>query len=124
VAKRTHDKQISDGISRGAWADLWAMEQEEKGRSFSGQDITEAAPKTPAWAKKWGEGVAAKICELNHSDLGSLYRLVKKHGFPHDEESFGILLGLQSIGHGVSWSDDTRGLPDDAIQLPKTDFYR
>ena len=120
----THDKEILAGISRGVWSDLWATEQEEKGRSFSQRDITEAAPRTPPWAKKWAKGVADKIVSLNGQSLTALFDLVKKHGFPHDEESFGILLGLQAVGHGVSWSDDTRGLPEGAIQLPRTDFYR
>ena len=122
-----HDKEILAGISRGVWADLWANEQEEKGKSFSGQDITEAAPNTPAWAKKWAKGVADEIVELNggkHAPLATLYEFVKAHGFPHGKETFGILLGLQAVGHGVSWSDDTRGLPDNAIKLPRTDFYR
>lgn len=119
-----HDKEILAGIPRGVWADLWATEQEEKGRSFSQQDITDVAPRTPPWAKKWAKDVADKIVAMNGKSLADLYELVKKHGFPHDEESFGILLGLQAVGHGVSWSDDTRGLPDSAIQLPNTDFYR
>jgi hypothetical protein len=132
-------------MARGVWADLWATEQEEKGKSFSGQDITEAAPKTPAWALKWARGVADKIVAMNQGNhirnylahthvegdpwkkqvtLNDLYLVVKSYGFPHDEDQFGLLLGMQAASHGISWSDDTKGLPHDTIELPRTDFYR
>lgn len=121
---KKHDPQILAGIPRGVWTDLWALEQEDKGRSFEGQELTSIAPKTPAWAKKWGSKVADDIVRLNDKSLAELYGLVVEHGYPHDKDQFGLHLGMQAVGHGISWSDDTRGLPESAIELPRTDFYR
>ena len=140
----THDSAILKGIPRGVWADLWATEQEEKGRSFGGQELTSIAPPTPAWAKKWAKGVADEIVRLNadllkkisqenffrlgvkpgKSSLDSLYELVKRFGYPYDREHFGYHLGMQAAGHGVSWSDDTRRLRHETIKLPYREFYR
>lgn len=123
-----HDPEILAGIPRGVWADLWATEQEEKGRSFSGQEITSLAPRTPAFAKKWARKVADDIVRLNGKSLEELYDTVTDREldrpFPHDKDQFGLLLGMQAVGHGVSWSDDVRGLHHDAIELPHTEFYR
>jgi hypothetical protein len=119
-----HDSEILDGISRGVWADHWAMEKEEKGASFSGVDIMDAAPRTPAWAKKWGKKIADEIVEGNGGrSLEQLYELVAANGYPHDRSHFGYHLGMQAAEHGVSWSDDTK-LPHDAIKIPRHQFYR
>jgi len=122
--RHSHDAEILEGIPRGVYADWWAQEQEEKGKSFSGQDITRAAPRTPGWAKKWGHEVADAIVTANHSSLEDLYAKVKAHGYPYDREHFGYHLGMETAGHGVSWSDDTKGLAHDAIKLPDREFYR
>ena len=119
-----HDSDILAGIARGPWALLWADEQEEKGRSFSQIDIYEAAPKTPAWAKKWAREVADEIVKLNNNtSLRYLYDLVSANGFPYDAENFGSKLGCQVTGHGISWSDDT-DLPHDTIKRPYSEFCR
>lgn len=119
-----HDKEILEGIPRGVWADYWALQQEEKGKSFSGQDIYELAPKTPTWAKVWGKKIADEIVRLNGRSLEGLYDMVKEAGYPRGKETFGYHLGMQAAGHGVSWSDDVRGLRHDAIKIPSHEFYR
>jgi len=126
MAKPLHNAEILAGIPAGVWADLWATEQEEKGRSFSGMDIVEEAPNPPAWAKKWGKEIADKIVALNHKSLEELYQMVVAAGYPHDRDQFGLHLGMQAVGHGISWSDDVSyaKLSHDAIKLPRTDFYR
>jgi hypothetical protein len=119
-------KLVLKGIPTGVWADHWATEQEEKGRSFRGQDLMDVAPKVPAWANKWGKAVADSIVAANHGwahSLGDLYRHVKQNGYPYDEAHFGYHLGMQAAGHGVSWSDDTK-LPHSTIKIPQREFYR
>lgn len=125
----THNASILAGIPRGPWVDQWATEQEEAGESFSGMNLDELAPATPAWAKKWGREVADKIVKANKVVRGRpvtldfLYQMVKEAGYPHDREHFGYHLGMQAAGHGVSWSDDCK-LPHDAIEVPHYEFYR
>ncbi len=54
----------------------------------------------------------------------NLYALVKVFGYPYDRERFGFDLGMQAIGHGISWSDYVRKIPHETIRLPRTEFYR
>jgi len=127
-----YDPEILRGMARGPWASLWADEQEEKGESFSGVDIYEAAPEAPAWARRWAENLASKIVLLNvdrrrlsdKPGLEGLYEEALLCGFQKDKEAFGFYLGMQSIGHGVSWTDDLRGKPAIEIKLPYDEFYR
>lgn len=120
------DKEILAGIPTGVWADYWATQQEERGRSFSGQDIMDVAPKVPKWAKDWATNLAAGIVSVNGKTLEQLYQMVKEAGYPHDREHFGYHLGMQAAGHGVSWSDDVRfdKLKHNAIGIPHREFYR
>lgn len=123
--KGADDAEILAGIPRGVFADWWATEQEEKGRSFSGQRIDLLAPATPAWAKKWGREVAAAIVAANGGkSLTSLYQYAKGVGYPYDAEHFGYHLGMQVAGHGVSWTDDIKSGHREDIKLPYREFYR
>ncbi len=119
------DDEILTGIPRGVYADAWAMEEEEKGESFSGMDLYEIAPETPAYADKWARKTAREIIKLNpkFKNLTELYEFAKSKGYGNDAEHFGYHLGMQSVGHGVSWSDDARAGHHDDIKLPSTEFY-
>lgn len=125
-----HDPEILAGIPRGVWVSHWADEQEEAGEHFaSGTNLDDVAPPTPRWAKKWAREVADKIVAANNVvrgrpvTLAFLYSMVKEAGYPYDKEHFGFHLGMQTAGHGVSWSDDSK-LPHDAIEVPYREFYR
>ena len=122
-------KEIIKGIARGNWVLHWADRQEEKGRSFGGVNLDEVAPKTPSWAIGWAVKVGAQIERLNGMSLSKLYEKAVELGYPKDEENFGSDLGLQSVGHGVSWTDDipwsaSKSIKRDEIKLPHTEFYR
>lgn len=121
--KVKHDAEILAGIPSGVWASMWADEQEEKGRSFSGQNIMDHSPPVPAWAKKWAKKIADEIVSMNGLSLEALYEMVKAAKYPYDKEHFGYHLGMQSAGHGVSWSDDC-DLHHNAIKTPYHEFYR
>ena len=117
---------IRAGIARAAFVDRWANDQEEKGRSFSGQDLMDVAPKkTSAAANRWAKTVAQRLIADNGvKDLTALYlHAVHKYGYPHDGARFGHDLGMQALGHGVGWDDDVRGAPHDAIKVPRSEFY-
>lgn len=127
-ASATHNPEILAGIPSGVWADAWATRQEERGRSFSGQDIMAAAPKPPPRARAWGKKIAGEIVRLNSErhgkpvSLEDLYQAAVGAGYPHDREHFGYHLGMQAVGHGVSFSDDC-SLRHDAIAIPDDEFY-
>lgn len=117
-----HDSDILKGIARGPWSDHWATEQEEAGEDFSGQDIYDLAPEAPKWARDWAKEIADVIVAQNGTSLENLYQAAVNEGFSRDEESFGIALGLQCAGHGVSWDDDVRN-SNLKIKYPSTEFY-
>ena len=116
-----HDPEILKGMARGPWADHWATEQEEQGESFSGMDIYELAPDAPNWAEKWAQHLADAIMSLNKRTLEELYKIAQQAGFSRDREAFGFYLGMQSIGHGITWHDDFN--TDVKILLPSGEFY-
>lgn len=117
-----HDPDILRGIARGPWSDHWATQQEEAGESFSGQDVYDLAPDAPKWARDWAVKLADVLVALNNRSLADLYQAAVDAGFNRDEESFGVALGLQCSGHGVSWDDDIRN-PSLKIKYPSTEFY-
>jgi hypothetical protein len=97
------------GMARGPWADMWATEQEERGASFGGgTDLYEIAPDAPQWVVDWASKLATQIEILNDATLETLYDKVCALGYGNDAEHFGYHLGMQSVGHGVSWSDDVK----------------
>lgn len=79
--------------------------------------------------------------------LDNLYEVaVKDFGYKNDKEHFGYHLGMQSVGHGVSWEDDADyellrgfekkkltdaerkklgsfGIETNEIELPRSEFY-
>jgi len=120
---KQHDPEIVEGMARGPWASYWASQAEEAGESLPGVDVYEAAPPTPAWAKRWARALAHAVVEANGSELETLYQAALTDGFPHDAESFGALLGLQATGSGVSWRDDVKKTAL-MILLPRTEFYQ
>lgn len=116
--------QILYGLIRGPWSDYWAREQEERGRSFSGEDIYYVAPeRMPLDAYRWGFEVADQITKLNGCSLKKLWELAVVRGYPNSAEHFGVDLGLQSVGHGVGYLDDMPASTRSFIRLPRREFY-
>lgn len=109
-AKGRWDNEILEGMARGVFASAWADRQEERGRSFSQQDIYDIAPKTPPKAKSWAKVEAARLIQNNNiSSLTALYDDAQSHGYPRDAQHFGFHVGMRLVGHGVSPQDDMRG---------------
>lgn len=119
-----HDAEILEGMARGPYVMEWANRKEEKGHSFrGGQDLYEIAPRTPSHAKKWAKELREKILNLNEApSLTYLYEFAQSKGYKKEPSNFGFHLGMASIGHGVSWTDDCDGDYKD-IKLPDTEFY-
>lgn len=123
AALQGHDP-ILFGMAKGPWALEWADREEEKGRSFSGQDIYELAPNPPSDAIAWAEDVSAQLRRLNGVDaLEDVYTKASFAGFDKDREVFGMYLGCQIAGHGISWCDDLQPGAERYIDLPHREFY-
>lgn len=118
----TIEADVAAGIPSGVWADAWASQEEENGASFSGCDLMDVAPKPSNEAVRWGVGIAADIVKANGKTLAALYAMARDAGYPYDASHFGYHLGMQAVGHGVSFSDDCK-LPHDSIKVPHSEFY-
>jgi len=112
------------GMAKGPWALEWSNREEEKGRSFSGQDIYELAPNPPSDAVAWAEDIAAQLKRMNNvAGLEVLYAVAQREGFNKDRENFGLYLGCQAAGHGISWCDDLQPGTEKLIDIPHHEFY-
>jgi hypothetical protein len=126
AGKGTYDKKILGAMAKAAWVDHWANREEEKGRSFSGQDLWEVAPsRIPSQAKKWAKEVAMRLLlDEKQANLTALYlHAVSTFSYTGDPEKFGYHLGMQAMGHGVSWQDDAKGAHSSDIHPPYMEFY-
>jgi hypothetical protein len=120
---------MTDAMARAFHVCAWADAREERGMQFPPQTkIEEVAPETSAAAKKHALEIAKEIVELNRL---SLFDLAKKAMIADTGESnpaiseetaheLGWYMGMESLGHGVSWMDDHE---DFGLELPLTEFY-
>ena len=121
--KNQHDSEILHGMAKGPWADAWAQKQEEKGRSFSGQNIYDICPEPPRAARSWARKAADKIVAANGGlALEELFLAARHEGFDKAREDFGFYLGCQACGMGIQWDDDlsSTGLK---IEVPYDEFF-
>ena len=114
-------KNVLYGMAKGPWASWWANEQEEKGRSFSQQNIYDLCPEPPPKARKWAKDIFARIEALNNSTMDLLYGAAMRESFGKDPEAFGFYLGCQASGMGIRWDDDLS--TDLKIKVPQREFY-
>lgn len=116
--RHSEGAEIIDNMARVVWADFWARREEDKGVSFSGVDVFDAAPKTPTAAKTWALDMARQLAEMNGLDPRHPYAAMEElyakavaanEAAGQDSEPaerFGSDLGLMITGAGVSWFDD------------------
>ena len=126
-SKNPHDREILYGMAN-PWADFWANRQEERGKSFSQQNIYNLCPEPPRAARAWARRIADQIVEMNGGlSLGALYLAARHDGFDHSREDFGSCLGCQANGMGISWDDDLTyswtSQPNLKIAVPQSEFY-
>lgn len=100
---------ILRSIARAAFVSSWADRAEEKGRRFPPQtELMDVAPKrTSKAANEWAREVAKILSNLNAgATLATLYDGAQIfYGYSDNEDRFGHELGMQTMGHGVSWHD-------------------
>ena len=122
AARNPHNAEILYGMARGPWADHWAHAQEERGRSFSGQNIYDICPEPPKWARLWARNLAADLVGANEGlGLEALYLAARHAGFDKSREDFGCCLGCEAVGMGIRWDDDFS--TDLKIEVPHREFY-
>jgi hypothetical protein len=115
------EADILYGMAKGPWASFWADREEEKGKSFSQQNIYDLCPKPPAKAKAWAKKLALEIITLNNSSLTDMLTVAQGEGFKGDPEEFGFYLGCQASGMGIAWDDDCS--TNVKFKIPQREFY-
>lgn len=124
IAELASTDPILFGMAKGPWAIEWANREEAKGRSFAGEDIYARAPDPPSDAIVWAEDIAAQLKRLNNvTRLFVLYAHAAREGFDKNTEIFGMYLGCQAAGHGISWCDDLQPGTDKLIEIPHREFH-
>lgn len=110
--------EILHSMARAAYSDWWICEQERKFEETGtpvpwgpGESIDPYIPtRTPASAKKWALDAVAQWERETGMPIDLLYWLAANAEGHHDREpsteQFGWYLGMQTLGHGVSWFDD------------------
>jgi len=122
--KTRHDPDVLRGMALGPWALHWADREEQRGRTYPGENLTEVCSRPPKWARQWAERLADAIVELNGASLLTLYEnAVNRAGYREDEEAFGIHLALQATGSGSSWKDSAVAPSNSPVGVPSDEFY-
>lgn len=125
---------IADSIARTLFVTAWADRQEERGKRFPpGTELMDVAPKTPQYAKYEAWRLIGKIELLNEMNIHSLFaQAVRAEGFEDyyggdlpegaiTEDTFGHLVAMESLGHGVGLADDYPKAAE-TIKLPLIEF--
>jgi hypothetical protein len=114
--------QIVDGMARALFVSSWA---EAHAHEYQQVDLEKVAPPTPPDAEMYARNLCGQVEKYNdRTDINLIYAgIVGYEAHAHRKkptpESFGWYLGMQMLGHGVSWTDDH---PDAGLELPYADY--
>jgi hypothetical protein len=115
-------REIIEGIATILWGSAWADHAEEhRCCNLSGCRIEDCMPAIPYTAWKEAFKLAREIERDNGAKLDVLYqREVNMHDLNpqrvrESAERFGNCLAWESMGAGVSWTDDN---PEHALKIP------
>jgi hypothetical protein len=116
------DEDIIEGMARALFVTAWADYEEEEGRTYPGEDLMDVAPATPQEAVDAAEELYDTIESKSKINLNTF----TPPGFDEGEWSgllaveLGHYLAMESLGHGVSWSDDYN---DHGLKTPSVQSY-
>lgn len=138
------EKTMVAAMARAMFVSAWADRQEERGRTYPGQDLMDVAPKTPRYAYERALMLAGKLGNLhNIANLAAYSDLLESRGLKieafkprptwpgidEDIEStltdeylsgLGHYLAMQSLGQGVSWFDNHAEF---LVNIPNFEFH-
>lgn len=123
---------IVDAMARAFFVNAWASEMEElcpeETRSWSGQNLYDLAPENSPEAEQHAEQFARDVERANGSrQLGWIYDMARARAKTEgegdfDEDSFGYLVSMEAMGHGVSLADDSPSARE-MVNIPDSEFY-
>lgn len=118
---KTH---ITEEIAKAFFATAWADAMEERGITFSGDEIYNVMPpEIPSVAREAARKLVSKMEKENRLPIEEIYRVALEKAelldAPDIRDNFGFATALQAMGSGVSWSDD---YPDHGFKVPYMEF--
>ena len=136
-ASGADDDEIIKGMARALYTSWWADEQEQSGTKSwgAGTDIEHVAPATSKSAMAAAKKLAARFSSMNDGmSLTDLYKKAEDAGFfarrnsgsdylRSPETTFGFLLAMRALGHGVGWDDNIPVSSKATIKHPHTEYY-
>jgi len=130
VYNRERDPEIVDSMARTLWADAWANNEEEWGRSagMAGQDIMDLALPTPEHAMERAREIYDAIEKASGTTIEDAYARAEadaeerpaEHSREVTKDRFGHTLVMEAMGSGVAWTDDH---PKHGLDVPHSDYY-
>lgn len=118
LKKHANKFSVAEGFADALFKSSWADFQEEQGESFAGIEILDVAPATPQEVKSFADRKVSEIEAANGISFDSFVPPGEQEG-SFDPWELGWYLGMQYLGHGVSWSDDHE---DHGLQIPYGEF--
>ena len=122
------NKDIINGIAHAFHATNWADRYEEAGGSLSQCQILDVMDPVTEYAFLEAAVVYGRIeahnktsllCHFYHMENDETLE-IRSSRFFNDAELFGWYLGMQFLGHGVSWEDDH---PPHGLDIPWGEFW-
>lgn len=112
-------RDFQRGVEDGLWLLAWASAMEEEGLPTPRNITRETADPAPRSVSQLARRYMATLARLNRSPgraqgrtvigrkiLAIVRRAALADGRPINPEELGYYLTMQSLGHGVSWTDD------------------
>lgn len=112
--------EIEDGFIEIMWADAWATEEEEQGRTYPGENILDVMPAAPEEAIMEASMTIGYIEGSARETIDAVWERAEAAAIAdgHEDdpkmnpEGFGSCLYYEHVGAGVSWNDDFPAVPN------------
>lgn len=115
--------EVVSGAANALWATAWADEMDELGLSshLSGTEITEVMPPIPQEAHVLAEKLIERIETTNAISFDTFVLPGFEEGEVFDGDNLGWYLAMESMGHGVAWTDNHA--EDHGLKTPYFENY-
>jgi hypothetical protein len=120
-----NEHEILKGAARALFTSNWGSNEEEEGRTYPGQNLSETAPATSLDAVIHAAALLSTYQSLNRFPAAVLFGFAVKaneaEGIDTPEPyQFGWYLAMMAMGHGVSWFDDNAEFE---LNCPSVEIY-
>lgn len=116
-------QHIAEQIARAFFVSAWASAREERGQSFSQQNLYDVAPETPDYVQKSAMELIRAMERLNKMPMRKMYEQALERDelidAPDIRDDFGFLTAMQALGYGVRWTDSHK---DHGLKVPWYQF--